>query len=350
MQNILRPLKNIFINAPKRIKEISDSNQATHYKCLKCGGELIANKGYGQLHIVCKCGHGATVYTGRNVHRKNDSRKTTWSRPITKEQRTVIDEELRVEVFYNHLNSDFTSLCNMINEKRDITKQLRYKECVGLFDGTDNKEGYEKVSKYLQKFCDLESIPLEIVWKPLSNENTLSSITTETNVIGTTYRLPLGLLLFYTIYLNPQFIQESRSLLGLKPGSEILIATIAHELSHIYSSHNNIQFTSPDNERGDKAYREQMTDLLGIVLGMGELICAPSAGSNSFDTGYLTNDMIRKSYDFWKSEYLSGKNKDIRTLFICTSCSQKLRVPISKETLHLVCPKCKTKFEYRSFK
>ncbi len=349
MQQILRHFKNVFVNTPKRIKEVSESNEATRYKCLKCGADLIAPKGYGKLRMVCKCGHAATVYTGRNVHFKSDTRKTMERRPITKDERERIDEERRVEVFYNHINSDLMSLCNILNKKRDITRQVRSNKCVELLNGVDNREGYENISLYLQKFCDLESVPLNIVWEPLSNQNTLSSIQNDTNVIGTTYTLPLGSLIFYTIYLNPRFIPESRSLLGLRPGSEILIATIAHELSHIYSSHNNIQFTSPDNERGNEAYSEQMTDLLGIVLGMGELMCTPSDGNNSFDTGYLTNDMIRQSYNLWKSEYLEGKHKEIKTLFICERCSQKLRVPISKETLHIVCPKCKMKFEYKSF-
>lgn len=349
MQTILTSLKNIFVNAPKGIKEISESNQATRYKCLKCGADLIADKGYGRLRMVCRCGHAATVYTGRNVHFKSETRKTAERRPITKDERERIDEERRVEVFYNHINSDLTSLCNIVNKKRDITRQVRYKKTIELLNGVDNKEGYEKISIYLQKFCDLESVPLNIVWEPLSNQDTLSSIEKETNVIGTTYPLPLESFIFYTIYLNPRFMPESRNLFGPRPGSEILIATLAHELSHIYANHNNIQFTSPDNERGNKAYSEQMTDLLGIVLGMGELMCAPSDRNESFDTGYLTNDMIRKSYNLWKFEYLEGKHKEIKTLFVCERCSQKLRVPISKETLHIVCPKCKMKFDYKSF-
>lgn len=285
---------------------------------------------------MCSCGHAADVYTGKNIHFKSDPKKPTEGRVFTKDERDRIDEHRRIEVFDKHINSDLTFLCNIVTNKRDITKQVRYKECIELLNGVDNKEGYEKISIYLQKFCDLESVPLNIVWEPLSNQNTLSSIQKETNVIGTTYPLPLKSLLFYTIYLNPKFISSS----------EILISTIAHELSHIYANHNNIQFTSPDNERGNKAYSEQMTDLLGIVLGMGELMCTPSDRNESFDTGYLTSDMICKSYNLWKSEYLSGKNKDIKTLVICEQCSQKLKVPISKQKLRLVCPKCKTKFEY----
>jgi len=278
---------------------------------------------------------------------RRSPKKPEECRTLTKDERDRrrdrridrIDEDRRVEAFDKHINSDLTFLCNIIATKRDITKQARNEECVGLLNGADDKGGYEKIAKYLQKFCDLESIPMNIVWEPLSNQDALSSLKRGTNVIGTTYPLPLGSLLFYTTYLNPKFISSS----------EILIATIAHELSHIYATHNNIQFTSPDNERGNKAYSEQMTDLLGIVLGMGELMCTPSGRNESFDTGYLTSDMIYKSYDLWKSEYLSGKNKDIKTLVVCGQCSQKLKVPISKEKLLITCPKCKTKFEYKSF-
>jgi len=339
MQKILRSFKNIFVNGPKGIKEVSDSDDAIHYRCLKCGADLIGHKGYGKLRILCKCGHAANVYTGKDIHFKSDTRKAEERHTLTKDERERIDEQRREEVFYKHINSDLTFLCNIVNNKRDITKQVRYKECIELLIGVEEKEGYEKITIYLQRFCDLESVPLNIVWEPLSNQNTLSSIEKETDVIGTTYPLPFKPLLFYTIYLNPKFISSSA----------ILIATIAHELSHIYANHNNIQFTSPDNDRGNKAYSEQMTDLLGIVLGMGELMCTSSDRNESFDTGYLTNDMICKSHNLWKSEYLAGENKDIKTLFICVQCSQKLRVPISKKKLHIVCPKCKMQFEYKSF-
>ncbi len=201
-----------------------------------------------------------------------------------------------------------------------------------------NKDSYEKIAKYLQEFCDLKSAQVRIVWEPLSNANTLSSLKRDTNILGTTYFLPLNSLLFYTVYLNPKFISSC----------EILIGTIAHELSHIYASHRNIQFISPDNERGNKAYGEQMTDLLGLVLGMGELICTSSDKTESFDTGYLTSDMIYKSYNLWKSDFLSGKNIDIKTLVICGQCSQKIKVSISKKELRIICPKCKMRFEYRN--
>jgi hypothetical protein len=85
-----------------------------------------------------------------------------------------------------------------------------------------------------------------------------------------------------------------------------MIATIAHELSHIYSNHHGIQFTSPDNQRGNKAYNEQMTDLLGIALGMGDLMHSSSEHAEAFDTGYLTNDMICRAHNLWKSDYLES--------------------------------------------
>ncbi len=175
---------------------------------------------------------------------------------LTKEDKDKINEQRRLDIFYKHLKSDLKYLYTIITNERDITNQTRYKECIDLMNGIDSKEGYEKISKYLQKFCNLESIPLNIVWEPLDNQNTLSSVEKDTNILGTTYPLSLKSNLFYTIYLNPKFISNSA----------ILIATIAHELSHIYSNHNNIHFKSSDNERGNKAYNEQMTDLLGRKL------------------------------------------------------------------------------------
>ena len=78
-------------------------------------------------------------------------------------------------------------------------------------------------------------------------------------------------------------------------------------LINIYEYHNNIVFTPSDNIRGKMEYNEQMTDLLGIVLGMGELMFDDSYKNESFNTCYLTNQMIHTSYKRWKSEFLSGK-------------------------------------------
>jgi len=289
-----RVFRNIFVNVFRGIKEVNETNDATYYRCLKCGEDLIARKGYGKLRILCKCGHATNVYTGKDIHFTSDTRETEKRHVITKDERERIDEQRRVEVFYKHFNLDLTLLCNLVSKQRDIRKQARYKDCIALLDGVEKKEGYEKITRYLQKFCDLEVIPLNVVWEPLNEQNTLSSTEKEVNIIGTTYFLPLKPLLFYTIYLNPRFISSS----------EILVATIAHELSHIYANHNNIQFTSPDNQRGDKAYNEQMTDLLGIALGMGELMCISSECTETFDTGYLTNDMICNAHNLWKSNYL----------------------------------------------
>jgi hypothetical protein len=292
-----RTFKNIFVNTFKGIKEVSEAYDATYYKCLKCGNELIARKGYGKLRLLCKCGHAATVYTGKDIHFMSDIKKTERQEPrhvIARAEREKMDEQLRVDIFYKHLKSDLAMLCNLVNKNRDITKQARYKDCVALLEDYEKKQGYEKITKYLQQFCDLQKVPLNIVWEPLSKQNTLSSTEKEANILGTTYFLPLKPLLFYTIYLNQKFTSCS----------DIMIATIAHELSHIYANHNNIQFTSPDNQRGNKAYNEQMTDLLGIALGMGELMSFSSERAEAFDTGYLTNDMICSAYNLWKTDYL----------------------------------------------
>ena len=339
MQNIFKWFGNIFFNKSNELKQISATEDFSLYECLECGSELKVHNGYGTLRVICKCGYATDVYTGKNIHFKNDTKNTTAGHILTKEERESIIEQRRRNVFDKYLNSDLKCLYDIISNKRDITKQIRHKECIDLLNEVDDKEGYEKILIYLQKFCGLESVPLNVVWEPMDNPNTLSSTEKETNVMGTTYFLPLKSLLFYTIYLNPKFISSK----------ERLIATIAHELSHIYANHNHIQFTLTDNERGNKAYSEQMTDLLGIVLGMGELMCTSSDRNESFDTGYLTSDMICKSHNLWISEYLTGKNKDIKTLVICEQCFQKLKVPISKKKLHLVCPKCKKAFTYRSF-
>ena len=34
---------------------------------MKCQNRLIVHKNYGNLHVVCKCGHSCNIYTGRNT-------------------------------------------------------------------------------------------------------------------------------------------------------------------------------------------------------------------------------------------------------------------------------------------
>jgi hypothetical protein len=88
-----------------------------------------------------------------------------------------------------------------------------------------------------------------------------------------------------------------------------------------------------------------MTDLLGVVLGMGELMNISESDDGWF-TGYLTNNMVRKSCELWNSEFLSGKNNIVKLLVSCSSCSQKLRVSIKRDSLKIVCPKCKNEYRF----
>ena len=302
-----------------------------HYICLKCGGDLTALEGYGTLHIPCKCGNIAKVYTGRNIHFKDNTRNN--HSHSTKVDIKRIDEQYQTEIFYKHLTSNLEYLDNMVNTKRDITKQVMNMR----FTDVLNRAQLEDIAlHYLKSFCDLDDISLHIIWEPFvySNHTTLSCSDTGIDICGTAYYLNH---IYYTIYLNPNH------------DSTIVIAALAHELSHIYSHRNNLIFISPDNTIGDNAYNEQITDLLGIVLGMGNIMCLPLNNNQSFNTGYLTNEMICRSYDMWKSDFLAGKNNDIKTLIICRHCSQKLRVPITNIKIHITCPKCKMMFDYVSY-
>ena len=279
----------------RRIKEVGDSEEQIFYKCLKCNSDLIGYKNYGKLHVACKCGNLATVYTGRNIHLIKKPKKPTKFKENKKVERASNNRNLRSDNFRKHLNSDLRTICNIISNKRDITKQIAYKQTKALLKDVDYKEGYEKVLKCLQKFCDLDSASIHLIWEPLYNQKKLTTVESDLHIVGTTYFLPQGSIVFYSVYLNPKFTSNEKSLIG----------TIAHELSHIYAYHNNIVFTPSDTIRGKMEYNEQMTDLLGIVLGMGELMFDDSCKNESFNTCYLTNQMIHASYKRWKSEFLS---------------------------------------------
>ena len=194
----------------------------------------------------------------------------------------------------------------------------------------DEAGSVKDVLKYLKSFLNLHNTPIKLTWERLNKEKTLSDPKNEINIMGTTYPLPMGSQMFYTIYLNPNFLEEKEKLLNI----------LSHEITHVYSDTNNIKFISTDKDRGNKEYSEQMTDLLSVVLGMGKLMNI-SDSDESWFTGYLTNNMVRKSCELWDSEFLSGKNKIVKSLVDCPSCSQKLRVPIRKDMLKIVFPKCK---------
>lgn len=346
MKRGFRILRNILYFF-KRIKEVRDSNHLIYYKCLKCNSEIIGYKRKGKVQIECRCGHLAKVNTGKYIHFRKDQDEYTKlmgnkraARERNERNKRAEKERVgRAENFRKYLNSDLRSLYNIVSYKRDIIKQVTFNQCMALLDGVGYEEGYKRVLEYLQKFCGLNSAPIHLVWKPVYHQEKLVSIENGLHITGTTYFLILHLIMYYTVYLNPKFAGYKKT----------LIATLAHELSHIYASHNSIKFKSPDTERGDMEYNEQMTDLLGIVLGMGALMCGDLDKDEKFNTCYLTNRMIHESYELWNSEYLSGQNKNVKTLLICNQCSKKLRVPISRKKLRVVCPKCKKGFEYQSF-
>ena len=346
MQKRLRILRNKFYFL-KNIKEVRESENLIFYQCLKCNAEIIGHKRTGKCTLVCSCGHSVKVYTGKNKHFKRGKIRYTENiadvkAKMDKDKKNRWKEESekerikRAENFKNYLNSDLKFLYNIVSYKRDITKQVSFYQCDSLLNGVEYKEGYKRVLEYLQKFCGLNSAPINLVWEPVNHQQKLISIEGGLHIIGTTYFLRLHLITHYTVYLNPKFSGNKKT----------LIAALAHELSHIYASNNNITFKSPDTERGDMECNEQMTDLLGVALGMGELMCGDLDKDEEFNTSYLTNRMIYESYELWKSQYLSGQNKEIKTLIICSKCSQKLRAPISKKKLRLVCPKCKNAFEH----
>jgi len=89
-----------------------------------------------------------------------------------------------------------------------------------------------------------------------------------------------------------------------------------------------------------------MTDLLGIVLGMGNIVCDKNYKPQSQSIGYLTDEQVYRSYKIWKSKFLTGEVAGIRTLIVCEACSKRIRVPIKskkycKKSHKIVCPQCK---------
>lgn len=330
MNNLIKILKNIYFKL-KRIKIIDESIDNLIFQCPQCGTHLTTLKNYGIMNVVCECGHSTKINTGKDLHKYFGKADQPIKDSSSKEDKK---KKHKYEIFQKHINDDLKTLYETLNNKRNVIEQADYNHCINLLN-KKNRIEYGEVVKYLQNFLDLKEASINITWEPLDNKNTLSDTRSETNILGTTYTIPMGTIIFYTIYLNPQKLINNK---------ESMLATIAHELTHVYVSYNRIKLLSPDEDRGNKEYNEQMTDLLGIVLGMGRLMATSSNENESYDTGYLTRNMICKSYDIWKHDYLSGENKIIKVVVQCSNCNQKVRMPINKKGLKITCPKCKKTF------
>jgi hypothetical protein len=48
------------------INKIDELDDKIIFECMKCQNRLIVHKNYGNLHVVCKCGHSCNIYTGRD--------------------------------------------------------------------------------------------------------------------------------------------------------------------------------------------------------------------------------------------------------------------------------------------
>lgn len=133
------------------------------------------------------------------------------------------------------MNDDLKNLYFQISDNHDVTTQVHRKNCLNILKGKDLKSEYENNLKYLKSFLHLNNTPINLTWEPLDKQNTLSDTKNKINIMGTTYTLPLGSKVFYTIYLNPNFLEEKDNLLMV----------LSHELTHVYTHANNIKFTSP---------------------------------------------------------------------------------------------------------
>ena len=114
----------------------------------------------------------------------------------------------------------------------------------------------QKAAEEILKHCKLESVSLKIVHEYLHIPREL------TTSIGFDPGLP-GQIYSLTKYQYDIFINKAYS-------PKIIAATLAHEISHIFIRHNEIQFKTKSSE--DTRFQEQMTDLTTIALGLGRLM------------------------------------------------------------------------------
>lgn len=307
-------IKNIFsyylnkakkaIESKNTIEFLRDAGDKIQYRCLECNTELSVFKNYGILRIVCKCGNAADVYTGEDKHSIKSS--STKLKSNTNGVGDVNRSIIRYELFKKHVDADLMFLYETVSNKNGIVEQIKLKQLLKLTKGVDVRSGYALVVDKLKSHCNMDCVPINIIYVPLKDKPALSNVKNTTHIMGTTYYLNIGSQPFYTIYLNPKFIEDFKK----------SVSTLAHEIMHVYSNHNRIKFVSPDNDRGDVEYSEQMTDLLAIVMGMGELMCSSSNVDNVSVGGYLSEKMVHEAYEIWEDNFLSGRNK-VKTLITC---------------------------------
>lgn len=317
----------------KSFKKIDETFEYSIFKCIDCGAISKVHKNYGSMHVVCGCGNKLNIYTGRNLHKKKNKQNKTQNSK-NEGARNQNKRKDKLDIFNRNIHNDLMYLAEKLWNKRDIRKQLKLKKVEKIFKGGDPRLGCEKALRYLQEFCDLNKSTIRLTFEQLTSEKTLKTKGNSPSVLGTTYTIPMGLKSFYTIYINPDILLNHN----------LTIATIAHELSHVYAHNYNLNLIPPNKDRGDNEYNEQMTDLLGIALGMGPLMADKNYSKEPSDTGYLSSELVFKAQKYWLSNIISGKTIDVKTSVNCPICGQKLRIPISNRKIEFKCPKCNHKF------
>lgn len=86
------------------------------------------------------------------------------------------NREKAFEKFKEHIDDDLEVLYNLLHDARNITRQVKFKDCAKKVEAKPQKSGFEDVVKFLADFCGLTAVPIHVVWEPLNATRSLSTI------------------------------------------------------------------------------------------------------------------------------------------------------------------------------
>lgn len=129
----------------------------------------------------------------------------------------------------------------------------------------------------------------------------------------------------------------------LKRSMEEIVATLLHEIIHLYCSLNDIKETSNKHVYHNKKFKEQ-AELRGLKIEKDKTIGWSLSSLTDSGKQYVASLKINKeAFDYWRNaiEIKSDKPKVVLNKYICP-CGVKVT---SRKPINIICGDCEKPFE-----
>lgn len=201
------------------------------------------------------------------------------SYPLSKDTKKVIEKNLRYMFTFEELKNRLT-----------LSPKLFFFKPTYRFYFLCRKNIQNAADKILE-LCGLKNVSVRIIHERLTPSYALQCLGEySTTVPGLTYSLSPSQ---FTIYIDKNY------------SSKVKGAVLSHEIGHIYTAAKNIHFKTKGEEKAK--FSEQMTDLLTICLGLGELMLKGNSyhfveeGVEYYGTlGYLKPKVLKYAQSYMK--------------------------------------------------